>query len=146
MSSDHDHSSDYKDPTMNVAPMSDPTMPFRVEPAAPVPDDAVSPDEPQTETPPQREWADAAQPGPTYPTPAGRQGGPALVTVRKGPWPGAIMLGLLSILVAAFAFVHNLTDARIDLAAHGPLVIAAVGVLLLVVGLTGVLLGRINRA
>ncbi|MDN5790505.1 MAG: hypothetical protein L0H25_06520, partial [Micrococcales bacterium] len=117
-SNQHDHPSEHsrhsEDPTMNVRATSDPTRPFRVEPAAPVPDDAVSPDVPQAESLPQQERADVTPSGPTHPAPASWQGGPALVTVRKGPRPATILLGLLSILVAAFAFVHNLTDARID--------------------------------
>ena len=126
---------------MNLAPPSDPTMPFRVEPAAPVPDDAYNPDAADA-----GHWGQPAAPPSS--APQARQPPvptPALVTVRTGPRPGTVLLGLLSILVAAFVVVRQTTDLTPNLGQLAPAIIAAVGVLLLLVGLTGVLLGRRHR-
>jgi hypothetical protein len=90
--------------------------PFRVEPATPVP--VAGPQEPTR---------------------------PALVVVRRGPRPGAIMLGLLSMIVAAYVLVANLTDTDVNLRLVGPPMIGAFGGMLLIVGLVGVVTGRMRR-
>lgn len=129
-----DHTTDAaKETAMNRMPPTDPTMPFRVEPATPVPDDAVNPDAPSGESRP----GPASHPAPSYPAP--------LVTVHTGPRPGTVMLGLLALLVAAFVVVRNATSLHLDLAKDGPMIVAGVGGLLLLVGLTGVLLGLRRR-
>jgi hypothetical protein len=118
--------------------------PFRVEPSAPVPDDVVTDatELPHLPPPPQ---ADA------WPAPAGAQQTyqpdprPALVTVRKGPRPGSIMFGLLTMIVAGYLLVANLTDADITFRLVGPPMIGAFGGMLLIVGLTGVVAGRLRR-
>ncbi|MGN6753938.1 MAG: hypothetical protein ACTHJJ_15455 [Intrasporangium sp.] len=107
-------------------------QPFRVEPSTPVPDDVV---------------AAQATAGPPAPDPATRRPDPEpyrppLVTVRKGPRPGTVMLGLLAVVVAAYVLITNLTGAQVDIARMGPSLLGGVGVLLLLIGLTGVLLGR----
>ena len=110
--------------------------PFRVEPSAPVPDDAVT---------------DATQPPHPSPAPAGAQQTyqhdprPALVTVRKGPRPGSIMFGLLTMIVAAYLLVANVSDADLTFRLVGPPLIGAFGGMLLVVGLAGVVAGRLRR-
>lgn len=114
--------------------------PFRVEPATPVPDDAVSEGSALPHLPPPT--SQPAQPYPAYQEPAPR---PALVTVRKGPRPGSIMLGLLSMLVAAYVLVANLTDADLSFRLVGPTMIGAFGGMLLLVGLAGVVAGRLRR-
>lgn len=122
---------------------SAPTTPFRVEPHTPVPDDVVVPgsDLPHLPPPgaprPDPSWA-----APAAPTPAPR---PVLVTVRRGPRPGAIMFGLLTMLVAAYLVVGNLTDADLSLDQVGPSMIGAFGGVLLLVGLAGVVAGRLRR-
>jgi hypothetical protein len=113
--------------------------PFRVEPATPVPDDAVAegsllPHLPPPNQPNQPAWP-VQQPAPR----------PALVTVHKGPRPATIMLGLLSILVAAYVLVANLTDADLSFRMAGPTMIGAFGGMLLLVGLAGVVAGRLRR-
>ena len=65
--------------------------------------------------------------------------------MRKGPRPGAVVLGLLSMLVAAYVIAVNLSDASLDVRAVGPPLIGALGGLLLLVGLAGVLVGRLRR-
>jgi hypothetical protein len=115
------------DPTRAI-----PEPPFRVEPSAPVPDDVV---------------AAQATAGPPPPDPATRRPDPEpyrppLVTVQKGPRPSTVMLGLLTIVVAAYVLITNLTGAQVDIARMGPSLVGGVGVLLLLIGLTGVLLGR----
>ncbi|GGM97167.1 hypothetical protein GCM10009721_25050 [Terrabacter tumescens] len=114
--------------------------PFRVEPATPVPDDAVTEGSALPHLPPPT--TQPAQPYPAYQEPAPR---PALVTVRKGPRPGSIMLGLLSMLVAAYVLVANLTDADLSFRLVGPTMIGAFGGMLLLVGLAGVVAGRLRR-
>lgn len=109
-----------------------PESPFRVEPAAPVPDDVV---------------AAQAPVAPPAPDPAARRPDPEpyrppLVTIQKGPRPGTVLLGLLAMVVAAYVLVTNLTGAQVDVARMGPSLVGGLGVLLLLVGLTGVLLGR----
>jgi hypothetical protein len=117
--------------------------PFRVEPATPVPDDAVTEGSALPHLPPPTaQPAQPAQPYPAYQEPAPR---PALVTVRKGPRPGSIMLGLLSMLVAAYVLVANLTDADLSFRLVGPTMIGAFGGMLLLVGLAGVVAGRLRR-
>jgi hypothetical protein len=123
--------------------------PFRVEPATPVPDDAVSAGArlphlpPPTGSAPDPSWPAPALP---HPAPVGQPvPRPALVTVHKGPRPGAIMLGLLSMLVAAYLLVANLTDADLSLRMVGPSMVGAFGCMLLLVGLAGVVAGRLRR-
>jgi len=119
--------------------------PFRVEPSAPVPDDVVTDAAQLPHLPP------PPQPDPSWPAPAGSQQWhqqdprPALVTVRKGPRPGSIMFGLLTMIVAAYLLVANLTDAELTFRLVGPPMIGAFGGMLLLVGLAGVVAGRVRR-
>jgi len=121
--------------------------PLRVEPATPVPDDAVAEEAhlphlpPPTTSAPDPSWPAPVVPA-SAPQPAPR---PALVTVRKGPRPGSIMLGLLTMLVAAYILVANLTDADLSFRMVGPSMIGAFGGMLLLVGLAGVVAGRLRR-
>lgn len=143
-------SSDTPDPTTEYRdPMADPT-PFRVEPATPVPDDAVAEGARLPHLPP----PPASTPDPSWPAPvvsqparpwAGQPAPTPLVTVRKGPRPGSIMLGLLTLLVAAYILVANLTDADLSFRMVGPSMIGAFGGMLLLVGLAGVVAGRMRR-
>ncbi len=116
--------------------------PFRVEPATPVPDDVVTEPDPV---------AGSGLPHLPPPAPApvasARQepSRPALVVVRRGPRPGAIMLGLLSMLVAGYVLVANLTNTDVNLRLIGPPMIGAFGGMLLIVGLIGVVSGRMRR-
>ncbi|MDV3220361.1 hypothetical protein [Intrasporangium sp.] len=117
--------------------------PFTVEPATPVPDDAVraaegAPSLPHLQSPPPP--AQPVAPAPQWSPPS--QG---LVRVRRGPLPLTIMLGLLSIIVAGFVFVTNLAGRDLDMRTMGPMVFASFGGLLLVVGLIGVLAGGRSR-
>jgi len=124
--------------------------PFRVQPASPVPDDAVAEGARLPHLPPLGSQPDPSWPAPVLPQaapqpapqPAPR---PVLVTVRKGPRPGSIMLGLLSMLVAAYVLVANLTDADLSVRMVGPMMIGALGGMLLLVGLAGVVAGRLRR-
>jgi len=119
--------------------------PFRVEPATPVPDDVTS--EPAGAT------GDAAAPLSQLPPPApqpwnqGTAPHPAYsrVTVRKGPRAGAVVFGLLAMLVSAYVIVVNVSDANLEFRIVGPALIGALGGLLLLVGLAGVLIGRLRR-
>jgi hypothetical protein len=146
-------------PTLTVDPVGDPTTtietqltqavpaptPFRVEPATPVPDDVTG--EPAGHAgdtaghlshlppPTPQPWGHGTSPHRTY----------AQVTVRKGPRPGAVVLGLLAMLVAAYVIVVNVSDASLDFRLVGPALIGALGGLLLLVGLAGVLIGRLRR-
>ena len=117
--------------------------PFKVEPATPVPDDAVHPDEPRQ--PPQVQM----MPPPPAPAAAAPQWAPprspGLVTVRRGPLPMTIMLGLLSIIVAGFVLVTNLAGADFNMRAVGPMMFGSFGGLLLIVGLIGIIAGGRGR-
>ena len=115
--------------------------PFRVEPAAPVPDDVVAPGSELPHLPPPPSPAHAPQP-PSVPQPAPR---PVLVTVNKGPRPATVMLGLLSVLVAAYLLLANLTRVDLGFAVSGPFFLGAFGGILLLVGLAGVVAGRLRR-
>ncbi len=121
--------------------------PFRVEPPTPVPDDAVAEGSRLPHLPPPTLSApDPSWPAPVVPQPAPQPAPrPALVTVRKGPRPGSIMLGLLTMLVAAYILVANLTDADLSFRLVGPSMIGAFGGMLLLVGLAGVVAGRLRR-
>ena len=131
----------------HVDPGAAAATPFRVEPATPVPDDAVAEGARLPHLPPPTTSApDPSWPAPTVPTPAPQPAPrPALVTVRKGPRPGSIMLGLLTMLVAAYVLVANLTDADLSFRMVGPSMIGAFGGMLLLVGLAGVVAGRLRR-
>lgn len=118
--------------------------PFRVAPARPVPDDAVRagselPHLPQPAAPPS---GPSAAPSWSAPEPAPR---PALVTVNKGPRPATVMLGLLTVLVAAYLLLANLTHVDLGFSFTGPAVIGAFGGMLLLVGIAGVVAGRLRR-
>ena len=80
-------------------------------------------------------WSQGSAPQRTY----------AHVTVRKGPRPGAVVLGLLAMLVSAYVIVVNVSDASLEFRIVGPALIGALGGLLLLVGLAGVLIGRLRR-
>ena len=145
-------SNDTPDPTVEFRdPTADPPVePFRVQPASPVPDDAVAEGARLPHLPPPGSQPDPSWPAPVLPQaatqpapqPAPR---PVPVTVHKGPRPGSIMLGLLSMLVAAYVLVANLTDADLSVRMVGPMMIGALGGMLLLVGLAGVVAGRLRR-
>jgi hypothetical protein len=123
-----------------------PATPFRIQPAAPVPDDAVAEGAGLPHLPPPRSQPDPSWPAPVPPQPASQPApSPVFVTVHKGPRPGAIMLGLLSMLVAAYVLVANLTGADLSFRMVGPTMIGALGGMLLLVGLAGVVTGRLRR-
>lgn len=102
-------------------PAFQPQHPYRVEPAVPVPDDA------------------RVEPLPVLP--ATRHG----VHVRRGPRPGAVVLGLLSMLVSAYVIAANISGTHLELRVVGPALVGALGGLLLLVGLAGVVVGRLRR-
>ncbi|WP_323100836.1 hypothetical protein [Intrasporangium sp. YIM S08009] len=114
-------------------------VPFRVEPSAPVPDDAVPASDPAQMPPPA--WPPVGEPvAQTYQGPQGPG-----VTVRRGPRPGTVMFGLLAMIVAAYVLVANLTNADLSIRLVGPPLIGAFGGMLLLVGIAGVLAGRLRR-
>jgi hypothetical protein len=132
-------------------------IPFRVEPATPVPDDvtsdtasdlphlpppSVGPVAPPASTPriPQSGGCDGG-----HPWDHASHRGHAHVTVHKGPRPGAVVLGLLAMLVSAYVIAVNVSDASLSFRLVGPVLIGALGGLLLLVGLAGVLIGRLRR-
>ncbi|WP_147065238.1 hypothetical protein [Terrabacter aerolatus] len=157
-----DPAAEFRDPTADpmTVPTTDPVpdttaipststqtlpaaTPFRVEPASPVPDDAVAAGSrlPHVAPPGVQPVPPVPQTHPA-PQPAPR---PALVTVNKGPRPATIMLGLLSVLMAAYVLVANLTDAQLSVRMIGPTMIGAFGCMLLLVGIAGVVAGRLRR-
>ena len=123
--------------------------PYRVEPATPVPDDAVADTEAadHRSTVPHVPSPTGSAPDPAWPPPvvAHEAPRPALVTVRKGPRPGSIMFGLLTMIVSAYVLVANLTNADLSFRLVGPPMIGAFGGMLLIVGLAGVVAGRLRR-
>ncbi|MEO6997594.1 MAG: hypothetical protein ABI112_05875 [Terracoccus sp.] len=124
------------DPTRAIDPITTSQLPhlpqqsapYRVEPSTPVPDDRVSPES----FPPPRTGVAAEQHRP-------------LVTVARGPRPGTVLFGLFSILVAAYVLIDNLGGADLDLRQNLPAALGAVGALLLLVGLVGVVATRRRR-
>ena len=68
-----------------------------------------------------------------------------LVTVAKGPRPGPVLFGLISIVVAAYVIIDNLGGSNLDLRQNLPAALGAVGALLLLVGLVGVVTSRHRR-
>lgn len=119
--------------------------PFKVEPATPVPDDAVQPDD-EPSPPPHVQMMPPPAPQPAAATPQwAPPRSPGLVTVRRGPLPMTIMLGLLSIIVAGFVLVTNLAGADFNMRAMGPMMFGSFGGLLLIVGLIGIIAGGRGR-
>lgn len=103
--------------------------PYRVEPSTPVPDDRVTPEQ----NPEARPWD-------------GNEHHRPLVTVSKGPRPGTVAFGLISIIVAAYVILGNVNaDIGLDLRQNLPAAIGAVGALLLLVGAVGVVASRRRR-
>ena len=163
MTQDHDPTADptadpVVDPTMTIETVHTQAVPqatpFRVEPATPVPDDVTRETPDLSHLPPPS--LDPATPAGAPSQQAGGCGGErpwshashrghAHVTVRKGPRPGAVVLGLLSMLVAAYVIAVNVSDANLDVRLVGPALVGALGGLLLLVGLAGVLVGRLRR-
>ena len=109
--------------------------PFRVEPSAPVPDDVTPASDPDRLPPPVGEPVAQSYEGPMGPG----------VTVRRGPRPGTVMFGLLAVIVAAYVLVANLTNADVSIRLVGPPLVGAFGGMLLLVGIAGVLAGRLRR-
>lgn len=105
---------------------------------APEPSEAAPALVPSPATVPATPMAPVAPTAPASPV-ATAPGG--LVTVRTGPRPGAILLGLLCLLVSAYTTARQTLDWRLDLNLVGPVTIGAMGALLLLVGLIG-LVGR----
>lgn len=117
--------------------------PFKVEPTTPVPDDALHPDaEP---SPPPHLQMMPPPPAAVAPPQWAPSRSAGLVTVRRGPLPMTIMLGLLSIIVAGFVLVTNLAGADFNLRAVGPMMFGSFGGLLLIVGLIGIIAGGRGR-
>ncbi len=134
-----EQNNDNQHPYDETLAMSDPTRAipeptFRVEPDTPVPDDVVTPEPPAPAGPP--------APDPATRLPDAAPYRPPLVTVQKGPRPGTVLLGLLALVVAGYVLTTNVTGAQVDLARTGPFLVGALGVLLVLVGVMGVLLGR----
>ena len=103
-----------------------------MEPSAPVPADGVTDATQLPPLPPPSKpdpsWRAPASGQPTYePDPR-----PALVTVRKGPRPGSIMFGLLTMIVAGWLLAANLTDSDLTFRLVGPPMIGAFGGMLLI--------------
>ena len=110
-----------------------------------MPEDAVTdPDTGDDTLTLEQQPATASGPSAEFPQPTTAPTVPygGLVTVRTGPRPGAIMLGLLCLLVAGYTMARQLTEWRLDLATAGPLTIGALGALLLLVGLAGLVARR----
>ncbi len=104
------------------------SAPYRVDPSTPVPNDRVVPEPP-------------LQPRTEDETGHHRP----LVTVAKGPRPGTVLFGLISIIVAAYVIIDNLGGSELDLRQHLPAAVGAVGALLVLVGLVGVAASRRRR-
>ena len=119
--------------------------PFRVEPATPVPDDAPHRDDESSPRPQLQMMPPPPPPAAAAPPQWAPSRSPGLVTVRRGPLPMTIMLGLLSIIVAGFVLVTNLAGADFNLRAVGPMMFGSFGGLLLIVGLIGIIAGGRGR-
>ena len=113
---------------------SQPSMASAAEPVTSMAEPLSSPAQPLVSPAP---WPEDRAVGAGVVTPPG-----GLVTVRTGPRPGAIMLGLLCLLVAAYTMIRQTTAWRFDLSLVGPISIGAFGTLLLLVGLVGLLSRR----
>lgn len=130
--------------TLQIDQSVDPTAPaFRVAPVTPVPDDAVRADEVVAGHPARQQgWApspSAARPewGPPGSLPTN-----TVITVNRGPRASSILLGFVSLLVAAYVLVTTLTDTVLDPTTFGPAVFGALGAGLVLAGVAGVLLNR----
>jgi hypothetical protein len=137
-------------PAQGPPPMAPPSQPvpaqtpFRVEPATPVPDDVTS-DSGESADDSANRLSHLPPPSPHWGHEPIAHGSYARVTVRKGPRPGAVVFGLLAMLVSAYVIAVNVSDASLEFRIVGPALIGALGGLLLLVGLAGVLIGRLRR-
>ena len=130
--------------TLQIDQSVDPTAPaFRVAPVVPVPDDAVRADEPAGGRPAhQQGWAPAPSAARPEWGPPGSLPTSTVITVNRGPRASSILLGFLCLLVAAYVLVTTLTDTVLDPTTFGPVVFAAFGAVLVLVGVAGVLTNR----
>ncbi|MEO7754419.1 MAG: hypothetical protein ABIS35_13495 [Terracoccus sp.] len=130
--------------TLQIDQSVDPTAPaFRVAPVIPVPDDAVQGDEVAGGRPlHQQGWAPAPSAARPQWGPPGSLPTATAITVNRGPRASSILLGFLCLVVAAYVLVTTLTDTVIDPTTFGPVVFAALGGVLVLVGVAGVLANR----
>ncbi len=122
------------DVTSQLPHLPQQSAPYRVEPSTPVPDDRVAPEPlPSTSRPSRQQRMQEAE---------NRR---PLVTVSKGPRPGTVLFGLISIVVAAYVLIDNLGGSDLDVRQNLPAALGSVGALLLLVGLVGVVASRRRR-
>ena len=113
----------------------DPTRPLEVDaPLSPTPDpDAVpGPTGTTWATPPQDTPQDV--PGPV---PAGSVATAPVTRASRGPNTGAIVLGVLCLVLAGLAIAQETSGFQVDWTVFGPGAIVGVGVLVLLLGVLG---------
>ena len=130
----------------------DPTRPLEVDaPPSPTPDpDAVpAPAGTTWSTPPQDTPQDVPGPAPAAPAttpvggaapgpvPAGSVATAPVTRASRGPNTGAIVLGVLCLVLAGLAIAQETSGFRVDWTVFGPGAIVGVGVLVLLLGVLG---------
>ena|SRR5690349_20039362 len=121
----------------------DPTRPLEVDaPPSPTPGPDAGPGPAGTTwaTPPQDTPQDLPGPAPAAPTatPAGSAVATAQVSrASRGPNTGAIMLGVLCLVLAGLAIARETSGFEVDWTVFGPGAIVGVGVLVLLLGILG---------
>jgi hypothetical protein len=115
----------------------DPTRPLEVDaPPAPAPDpDAVpAPAGTTWATPPQDTPRDVPAPAPA---PAGSVATAPVTRASRGPNTGAIVLGVLCLVLAGLAIAQETSGFQVDWTVFGPGAVVGVGVLVLLLGVLG---------
>ena len=130
----------------------DPTRPLEVDaPPSPTPDPDVVPAPTGTtwSTPPQDTPQDVPGPAPVAPAttpvgsaapgtvPAGSVATAPVTRASRGPNTGAIVLGVLCLVLAGLAIAQETSGFRVDWTVFGPGAIVGVGVLVLLLGVLG---------
>ena len=113
----------------------DPTRPLEVDaPPSPTPDQDAVPGPTGTTwaTPPQDTPRDV--PGPV---PAGSVATAPVTRASRGPNTGAIVLGVLCLVLAGLAIAQETSGFQVDWTVFGPGAVVGVGVLVLLLGVLG---------
>jgi hypothetical protein len=113
----------------------DPTRPLEVDaPPSPTPDPHAVPAPAGTTwaTPPQDTLTDVS-----VPPPAGSVATAPVTRATRGPNTGAIVLGVLCLVLAGLAIAQETSGFQVDWTVFGPGVVVGVGVLVLLLGVLG---------
>ena len=123
--------------------MSDSTQESRMDPTRPLEVDAPpspTPDHDAVPGPTGTTWSTPPQDTPQHvpgPVPAGPVATAPVTRASRGPNTGAIVLGVLCLVLAGLAIAQETSGFQVDWTVFGPGAVVGVGVLVLLLGVLG---------